>query len=290
MQPFVTRFAPSPTGYLHIGHAYSAMLAAQSAKQAAGKFVLRIEDTDQTRCRPHFEEATYVDLQWLGLQWDGPVRRQSDHLIEYQNLLAELDAKGLLYRCFKTRKEVLAAIASAPHDQEPGIMHGEVPYFGEPLPEAEERDRLSFGANFAWRLSMQSAKKYLGTRWDQLSFLEEGEGPAGESGKIPVKPDLFGDVILARKDTGTSYHLACTHDDALQGITHIIRGTDLFYVTHLHVLLQALCDWPTPVYRHHALLTDETGKKFSKRDQGKTLQAMRQSGMTPGEVRAQFPA
>jgi glutamyl-Q tRNA(Asp) synthetase len=271
---FATRFAPSPTGYLHRGHACSALTAYSAAREAAGRFVLRIEDIDATRCRPEFETAIYEDLAWLGLQWETPVRRQSEHLDDYQAALARLEADGLLYRCFRTRKEVAQAMASAPH----GAM--EV-FRGGPLPADEEARRLAAGEAFAWRLSLDAAARKLGGFAD-LSFVEDGEGA------IAARPELGGDVVLARRDVGVAYHLAVVVDDALQGITHVIRGRDLFEATHVQRLLQALLGLPTPVYRHHPLLTGPDGKRYAKRDHAETLRSLRERGMSAARLREEL--
>lgn len=271
---FVTRFAPSPTGDLHRGHAFSALTAFEAARAAGGRFILRIEDIDATRCRPQFEAGIHEDLAWLGLTWETPVRRQSEHLDDYQAALARLEADGLLYRCFRTRKEVAETMASAPH----GAM--EV-FRGRPLPLAEEMRRLTAGEPFAWRLSLDAAARKLGG-FGGLAFTEEGEGV------IQARPELGGDVVLARKDVGVAYHLAVTVDDALQGITHVIRGRDLFEATHVQRLLQALLALPTPLYRHHALLTGSDGKRFAKRDRAETLRSLRERGMSAATLRREL--
>ena len=277
---FVTRFAPSPTGYLHRGHAFSALTAYEAARAAGGRFILRIEDIDVTRSRPQFEDAIYEDLAWLGIQWETPVRRQSDHLDDYQAALAALTADHLTYRCFKTRKERAQAAASAPHGRAETFR-------GAALPAAEEAERLAAGAPFAWRLSLDAAEQALAGR--SLTFTEEGQGPGGEHGRIKVDPALSGgDVVLARKDVGVAYHLAVVVDDALQGVTHVIRGQDLFEAAHVQRLLQTLLDLPAPVYRHHRLLTGSDGKRFAKRDHAETLRDLRARGVTPGELRAEM--
>jgi glutamyl-Q tRNA(Asp) synthetase len=288
MSDFTTRFAPSPTGLLHLGHAFSALTAFEAAREAGGRFLLRVEDIDVTRCTLEFEQAIFEDLAWLGLEWETPVRRQSAHFPEYQRVLQTLAARGLVYRCFKTRKEIAEEIARAPHH--PGEGPDGVIYPGpeSPLSAAQEADRLARGDAFAWRLSMRACREALGSRFDALTFIEEGEGPQGEHGELPARPETLGDVILGRKDVGTSYHLACTHDDALQGVTHVVRGLDLFFATHVHRLLQALMDWPVPRYRHHRLLLDEDGQRFAKRDKSLTLQALRESGETPQSIRTRI--
>ena len=277
---FVTRFAPSPTGLLHRGHAYSALLAYEAAQAAGGTFLLRIEDIDATRARPEFEAAIFEDLAWLGIAWPTPVRRQSEHLDDYEAALARLAAEGLVYRCFRTRKEVAQAMASAPH----GAMD---PFRSAPLPAEEEAKRLARGEAFAWRLSLEAAQARLGG-FDDLSFLEDGQGPNGEGGLIQARPELGGDVVLARKDVGVAYHLAVVVDDALQGVTHVIRGCDLFEAAHVQRLLQALLALPTPVYRHHRLLAGPDGKRYAKRDRAETLQALRAAGLTPEQLRQEM--
>lgn len=282
MTDFVTRFAPSPTGLLHLGHAYSALTAWRAAKDAGGQFVLRIEDIDQTRCKREFEQAIYDDLEWLGIDWERPARRQSDHFDDYEKALERLRDKGVVYRCFKTRKEIADEIARAPHLTPSGPEGPQ--YVGEMLAAMEERALLAEGAPFAWRLSMQRAREVLGAGFDTLTFTEDGAGPNRETGDIKATPEIFGDAIIARKDLGTSYHLASVFDDALQGVTHVIRGEDLFPATHLHRLLQALLDLPAPTYRHHHLITDDEGKRFAKRDKAATLSSMRENGMTREDV------
>ena len=281
---FTTRFAPSPTGRLHLGHAFSAWLAWDAATRAGGRFLLRIEDIDAGRCRPEFEAGIYEELAWLGLVWEQPARRQSDHLADYAAALSKLRDDGLAYRCFRTRREVAEAIASAPH----GAPSMRPVFLGGRLSRDEEEDRLSTGAPFAWRLDLRRARDRLGERWNGLAFKEEGRGPTGETGLVPAEPDLFGDEIIARKDAGVSYHLAAVHDDALQGVSHVIRGEDLFASTHFHVLLQALLELPTPIYRHHRLITDADGKRFAKRDRSVTLEALREAGSTPSGLRGQL--
>jgi len=278
---FVTRFAPSPTGYLHRGHAFSALTAYEAARDAAdGRFLLRIEDIDRTRCRPEFEAAIYEDLAWLGLAWERPVRRQSDHMDDYSRALRELGERGLIYRCFRTRKEIAEAIEQAPH----GRMEA---FRGAPLPPEEEARRIVAGESYAWRLSLEHAKRALGG-FDRLTFVEEGSGPNGEAGLLRARPELGGDVVLARKDVGVAYHLAVVVDDALQGVTHVIRGQDLFEAAHVQRLLQALLGLPTPVYRHHRLLTDAQGRRFAKRDKAETLRELRAQGVTPQALRREM--
>jgi len=278
---FATRFAPSPTGRLHKGHAFSALTAWRAAKDVGGRFVLRIEDIDPTRCRPEFEAGIYEDLAWLGLEWETPVRRQSDHLAAYAAVVEALNRRGLLYRCFRTRKEILDAIGDAPHGPAEAARPG-------PHPAEEEAQLLAEGRPFAWRLSLDRAKQTLGgSAWERLSFVEEGSGPDGETGVIKARPETAGDVVLARKDAGTAYHLAVTHDDALQRISHVIRGQDLFEATHIQRLIQALMDWPAPVYRHHRLLAGPDGRRYAKRDRSVTLAELREGGLTPEALRAE---
>lgn len=278
---FVTRFAPSPTGLLHRGHAFSALTAHEAARAAAGRFILRIEDIDQTRCRPEHEAAILDDLTWLGLDWDGPMRRQSKHMADYAAVIDGLNARGLLYRCFRTRREILDGIGQAPHGAAEAVRPG-------PHGPDEEARLLDEGRPFAWRLSLDRAREALGAAWDDLAFTEAGAGPDGETGLIRARPETAGDVVLARKDAGVAYHLAATHDDALQGVTHVIRGHDLFEAAHIQRLIQALMGWPAPVYRHHRLLTGPDGKRYAKRDRSQTLAELRAVGMTAGALRAEL--
>lgn len=271
---FITRFAPSPTGLLHRGHAFSALTAFDAAVQAGGRFRLRIEDIDSARRRPEFEAAILEDLAWLGITWDGPVMMQSQRLDCYAAALEALRGEGLLYRCFKTRAEVLGAIGRAPHGPETA-------YFGGPIGPAEESRLLKAGAPFAWRLSVRAAERALGG-FAGLTFTEKGEG------EIAADPWLAGDVILARKDLGVAYHLAVVVDDAQAGVTHVIRGEDLREACHIQRLLQALLGLPTPVYRHHRLILRPDGKRLAKRDTGETLRSLREAGVTPAEIRAQL--
>lgn len=275
---FVTRFAPSPTGYLHRGHAYAALTAYKAAQNAGGRFLLRIEDIDVTRSRPEYDAAILEDLTWLGLSWAEPVRRQSEHLADYHAAIEALRARGLVYRCFKTRKEI--DIGRAPH--EPAV-----PYVGAPLPPDEEAERLDRGEAFAWRLSLAAAREALGG-FETLTFVEEGAGPNGETGLIQARPETAGDIVLARKDVGVAYHLAVVYDDALQGVTHVIRGCDLFEAAHIQRLLHALLELPTPTYRHHGLLVGPDGKRYAKRDKAQTLRELRASGVTAKALREEL--
>ncbi|MFN3834859.1 MAG: tRNA glutamyl-Q(34) synthetase GluQRS [Glycocaulis sp.] len=283
MTGFVTRFAPSPTGLLHLGHAYAALCAFGAAGEAGGICHVRIEDIDQTRCRPEFEDAIYTDLSWLGCNWPQPVRRQSTHRYDYQQALDRLIEAGLVYRCFRTRKEVADAIASAPHEA------GEV-FTGSPLPAREEAALMASGAPYAWRLSLAAAKAHLGPDHDALTIRVEALDAPHEPSEISADPARFGDVVIARKDAGTSYHLASVHDDALQGVTHIIRGVDLESSAHIHRLLQALLGYRPVIYRHHPLLTGADGERYAKRDRSLTLDALRREGRTPDDIRALIAA
>jgi glutamyl-Q tRNA(Asp) synthetase len=274
----VTRFAPSPTGYLHLGHAFAAITAQDAAK--GGRFLLRIEDIDTTRCRPEFEGAIYEDLKWLGLKWETPVLRQSDRFDAYRAALATLDAKHLLYPCFCTRAEIAAEIvhaSEAPHGPEGPIYPGTCRH----LSASERATRLASGAPYALRLDVAKAAG----RMLELNFEEHGRGPNGERGMIEVNPLLFGDVVLARKETPASYHLSVVVDDAFQGVTLVTRGNDLFFAAHIQRLLQALLGLSAPAYGHHRLILDEHGKKFSKRDAAATLRDLRARGVTPDQVR-----
>ncbi len=287
MTDFITRFAPSPTGQLHLGHAFSALTAFETAQKAGGRFLLRIEDIDTIRCQPEFEQAIYDDLEWLGLAWETPVRRQSEHFDEYRAGLDRLMAMGVVYRCFKTRKEILEDIGRAPHHPGEGPEGIIYPGPAEPLSADEEAEKIAAGEPYAWRLSMAAAQARLGDL-SRLTFQEIGEGPNGESGLCAIQPELIGDAILARKDIGTSYHLAVTLDDAKQDISHVIRGKDLFFATTMHRILQALLDLPVPVYQHHRLLTGDDGERFTKRDRSETLAAMRAAGANAADIRRQL--
>jgi glutamyl-Q tRNA(Asp) synthetase len=271
---FATRFAPSPTGYLHKGHAFSALTAFRAAQEAGGRFLLRIEDIDRTRCRPEYEAAIFEDLAWLGLDWEAPVRRQSEHMADYDAALDRLQAMGVLYRCFRTRSELANEFAAAPH----GAMEA---FRGSALPPDEEAERLARGEGYAWRLSLDAAAARL-SGFEGLRFFVEGEG------WVKARPEVGGDVVLARKDVRVSYHLASVLDDAAEGVTHVIRGLDLAEAAHVHRLLQALLDLPTPVYRHHALILGPDGKRLSKRDRSETLRELRARGMTPAQIREEL--
>lgn len=276
----VTRFAPSPSGPLHLGHAASALAGFRAARAAGGRFLLRIEDIDRARCRPEFESLIYEDLAWLGLEWERPVRRQSEHGGEHRAALDRLAARGLLYPCFCTRKEILAEIAAA--GEAPQGPDGPLyPGTCRALDQAERQRRLSAGAPHALRLDTPLAAALVGP----LSWSEEGLG------EVAVQPWRLGDAVLARKDIGAGYHVAVVVDDAAQGVNLVTRGRDLFEATHLQRLLQALLGLPAPRYRHHALVLDESGSRLAKRDGALAIRAMRAAGMTPAEVRAKagFP-
>jgi glutamyl-Q tRNA(Asp) synthetase len=277
----VTRFAPSPTGCLHLGHAFAAITAHDTAKQHGGRFLLRIEDIDRSRCRPEFEQAIYEDLAWLGLEWEQPVLRQSERFEAYRAALKQLDLQGLLYPCFCTRSEIameIARSAEAPHGPDGPIYPGTC----RRLDEDEGKMRVQAGMPYALRLDMHKAAEQAGA----LAFDECGDGPSGERGTVAVNPTLFGDVVLARKDVPASYHLAVVVDDAFQGVTLVTRGDDLFAATHVQRLLQALLNLPAPAYAHHRLILDEYGQKFSKRDRAVTLQELRAGGATADDIRA----
>ena len=276
----VTRFAPSPTGLIHLGSAYSALFAERAAREASGRFLLRIEDIDRARCRPEFTDAIFEDLGWLGLRWEEPVRRQSDHFADYRAALGRLEAMALLYPCFCTRTEIVAEIAAAgaaPHLADPHGAEGP-PYPGtcRRLEAGPRAERLARGDNHALRLDVAKAAAIAGP----LAWHDRARGDQA------ARPELLGDVVLARKDVPTSYHLAVTLDDHLQGITLVTRGEDLFVATHTHRLLQALLGLATPDYHHHKLLLGPDGRRFAKRDRSLTLRALREAGRTPAEVRA----
>lgn len=266
----VTRFAPSPTGFLHLGHGFSALFAASQGD----RFLVRIEDIDQGRCRPEFVSAIYEDLAWLGLEWETPVRCQSQHLEDYQAALKTLAAQELIYPCFCTRSDIKAEIdraGGAPQGPDGPVYPG----LCRALSSAEREDRLAAGEAHALRLDIAQAVENAGP----LNWSDR------QRGNVIANPRQFGDVVLARKDTPTSYHLAVTVDDALQGVTLVTRGEDLAPATDVHRLLQALLDLPVPEYHHHRLLTDRAGRRFAKRDRSLTLRALREAGQTPDQIR-----
>jgi glutamyl-Q tRNA(Asp) synthetase len=284
MPPPVFRFAPSPNGYLHLGHAYSALLNFDAARQTVGRFLLRIEDIDTTRCRPEYEAAIYQDLAWLGITWEVPVRRQSEHLTDYRQAVEKLIAGGLVYPSFETRGEITKLVAQREADAPwPRDPDGVPLYPGEAkrlAPEARAQ-RIESGAPFALRLDMAAACARAG----ELGWVEHGCGSDGETGTVAARPQAWGDVILARKETPTSYHLAVVIDDALQGVTEVVRGSDLFWSTSVHRLLQALLGLPAPAYRHHRLVIDGEGRKLSKSTQATGLRELRAGGATPADIR-----
>ncbi|MEC5125928.1 tRNA glutamyl-Q(34) synthetase GluQRS [Verrucomicrobiales bacterium BCK34] len=269
-----TRFAPSPTGHLHKGHAYSALLAYRIATENNGRFHLRIEDIDHTRCTPENTQQIYDDLHWLGLEWEEPVRFQSEHLADFAAAAKQLEEAGWLYPCFCTRKEILREIETAghaPHGAEGPLYPG----ICRKLSGDERQTRIAAGESHAMRLDLERALNHLNGApgWnDTLKGPQEG------------KPETLGDAVIVRKDIGTSYHLAVVHDDALQGITDIVRGVDLFESTHIHRVLQELLGYPEPTYHHHELLTDDNGERLAKRNQSITLKSLRESGLTAAEL------
>lgn len=281
----VTRFAPSPTGRLHLGHAWSARQAWRRARdgdgRGGGRFLLRIEDIDTGRCRPEYEAAIFEDLAWLGLDWERPVLRQSEHFGRYRAALAAIREQGLAYPCFCTRADIrreIEAAGGAPHGPSgsPQAPGGGLRYPGtcRGLAAAERQARIDRGDPHAWRLDTAVAL----ARFGELTWQDE------LAGAVTADPAPFGDVVLARKDIPTSYHLAVTVDDARQGVTLVVRGADLFAATHVHRLLQAILGLPAPTYVHHPLLLDEQGKRFAKRDRALTIRALREKGLSPAEV------
>lgn len=263
-----TRTAPSPTGRLHLGHAYSALFAYEAAR--GGRFLLRIEDIDRQRCRPEFEAGIVEDLAWLGLRWETPVRRQSEHLAEYAEAVARLRGLGLVYPCFCTRAEI-AQSGQAPHGPDgpvyPGTCRG--------LDAAVREERIAAGTPYALRLDMSEALARAG----RLDWRDRAHG------LVPATPGIFGDVVIARKDIPTSYHLSVTFDDHLQGVTLVTRGEDLFDSTHVHRLLQALLGLATPEYHHHPLVLGPDGRRLAKRAAAPTLRSLREAGHSPEDVR-----
>ncbi|MDA0786804.1 MAG: tRNA glutamyl-Q(34) synthetase GluQRS [Proteobacteria bacterium] len=276
-ETLTTRFAPSPTGLLHLGHAYSALFAGRLAQAAEGRFILRIEDIDPGRCRPEFEDAIIEDLAWLGLEWVQPVWRQSERMDDYAAALDKLDGMGLLYPCFCTRKDIAAEISqagAAPHLGHDGLDGPVYPGICKSLDAETRATRIADGEPHALRLDMDAAIARAGTlTWHDRS-----------RGEQTAAPEIFGDVVLARKDVATSYHLAVTVDDAAQGITLVTRGTDLFAATHIHRLLQALLGLDVPEWHHTPLLANSDGERLAKRDRAFTLRAMRDAGTDPGEI------
>jgi glutamyl-Q tRNA(Asp) synthetase len=283
----VTRFAPSPTGPLHLGHAFAAITAFRAAKNAGGRFLLRMEDIDRTRCRAVYEGEILEDLAWLGLDWERPVRRQSEHFEFYRQSLEKLEKADLLYPCFCTRREIADEIeraSNAPHLHLHGTEGPLYPGTCRGLSSAQRTARLAEGGPFALRIDIQKASSLTG----ELTFFESGQGPKDEHGRQEVRPELLGDVVLARKEVPASYHLAVVADDALQQVSLVTRGEDLFHATHIQRLLQCLLALPEPRYAHHRLILDPNGKKFSKRDASVTLRALREKGMRQQDIRAQL--
>jgi glutamyl-Q tRNA(Asp) synthetase len=280
----ILRFAPSPNGYLHLGHAYSALLNYDQARERGGRLLLRIEDIDAPRSRPEFETAIYDDLAWLGISWEQPVRRQSEHFDDYEAAIAKLSAQGLLYPSFESRSEIAALVAEReqhgrwPHDPDGTPLY---PGRARKISSAERERRLDAGEPYALRLAMDAAVARAGV----LTWTESGMGPQSQAGLVTAAPQMWGDVILARKETPTSYHLAVTVDDALAGASDIVRGLDLFWSTSIHRLLQALLGLPEPVYHHHKLILDADGRKLSKSTQATSLRELRAGGATAADIR-----
>lgn len=282
--PPVFRFAPSPNGYLHLGHAYSALLNADLARQTGGRLLLRIEDIDRARCKPEFEAAIHEDLAWLDIDWEIPVRRQSEHFEQYRAATDRLDALGLLYPSFESRAEIARLVAAEqitgkwPHDPDGVPLYPGVAKSLSPAAVAELRRA---GLPTALRLDMAKACQQAG----ELAWTEGGAGPSGETGAVPARPEAWGDVILARKEIPTSYHLSVVIDDALQGVTDVVRGQDLFWSTSVHRLLQTLLGLQQPTYRHHPLLRDERGAKLAKSTGATALRELRARGLRPSDIR-----
>jgi glutamyl-Q tRNA(Asp) synthetase len=279
----IFRFAPSPNGYLHLGHALSALLNHDLARRAGGRMLLRIEDIDPTRCRPEFEQSIYADLEWLGITWEQPVRRQSEHFDEYRAALDRLERDGLVYPAFESRAEIARMVDARVRESGspwPSDPDGAPLYPGNrrSLSVVERRKRRA-DEPFALRLDMAEALARIGK---PLTWLESENG---EKREIHAEPQRWGDVILGRKETPASYHLSVVLDDALQGVTHVVRGLDLYESTAAHRLLQELLGLPAPVYRHHRLLLDDEGRKLAKRDPSTTLRDLRAAGWTGPDVR-----
>jgi len=265
----ITRFAPSPTGYLHLGHAASAWHVWTEAAKLGAQVLLRIEDIDTTRCRPDFTDAIFEDLAWLGFRWPEPVRIQSEHFTDYARVVDDLALRGLAYRCFRTRKEV-----------DDLIVDGDA-FIGAPLSSAEESAKIEAAVPFAWRLNLSEAQAQLADVWNELSYDELT--PKGRVTHRAI-PQQHGDIVIARKDSPSAYHLAATHDDALQGVTHIVRGRDLEDAPHIQVLLQTLMGWPPVTYVHHDLIVGADGKRLSKSNKSASLRQLRENGTRPAEI------
>ncbi len=281
--PPVFRFAPSPNGYLHLGHALSALLDFEMARAAGGRFLLRIEDIDATRCRPEYETAIYEDLAWLGIAWEEPVRRQSEHLDDYRAAIAKLSEMDLIYPSFESRSEIATLVAERdavdgwPRDPDGAPIY---PGTSKHLTRAERTRRMA-SEPYALRLDISAAA----TRTGPLQWQETGNGPHGESGTIIAAPEAWGDVVLGRRETPTSYHLSVVVDDAAQGVTHVVRGQDLFWASSVHRLIQALLGLPMPAYHHHRLILDKDGRKLSKSTRATALRELRSQGVTPRDIR-----
>jgi glutamyl-Q tRNA(Asp) synthetase len=286
MSSLVCRFAPSPNGYLHLGHALSALMNFDLARAAGGRFLLRIEDIDRARCRSKFETAIYEDLSWLGISWDGPVERQSEHLDEYRAALARLEAEGLVYPSFESRAEIAGLVSATPgtwpRDPDGAPLY---PGTAAALSRSERARRVAAGEPHALRLDMAAAIARAGALKSSLTWTETGAGPDGETGTVAAAPARWGDVVLGRKEAPASYHLSVVIDDARQGVTRVVRGRDLFWSTGVHRLLQALLHLPVPVYHHHRLVLDAAGRKLSKSTQATALHSLRQDGVTAAEIR-----
>jgi len=280
----ILRFAPSPNGHLHLGHAYSALLNHDMARDLGGRLLLRIEDIDVSRCRPEYEAAIYQDLAWLGISWDTSVRRQSEQFDDYRAALAKLEAQGLIYPSFESRSEIAALVAARDRQGRwPRDPDGVPLYPGDArqLPAAERERRRRAGEPYALRLALDAAIARAGV----LTWTETGSGPQGQTGVVEAAPQMWGDVVLARKEVPASYHLAAAVDDALQGVTDVVRGQDLFWATGIHRLLQVLLGLPQPVYHHHKLILDVDGRKLSKSTQATSLRELRAAGATAVDVR-----
>jgi glutamyl-Q tRNA(Asp) synthetase len=280
----VFRFAPSPNGYLHLGHAFSALLNFDLARASGGRFLLRIEDIDATRCRPEFEAAIYEDLEWLGISWETPVRRQSEHFSAFREAVEKLADRGLIYPAFESRAEIARLVAERevvapwPRDPDGAPLY---PGAARSFSASARRQLIGQGLPYALRLDMTAAM----AQAPDLTWSERGAGPDGETGLVTACPEAWGDVILARKETPTSYHLSVAIDDALQGVTDVVRGQDLFWSTSVHRLLQALLGLPQPAYRHHRLVLDAAGHKLSKSTRATALRELRGQGATPAHIR-----
>jgi glutamyl-Q tRNA(Asp) synthetase len=280
----ILRFAPSPNGYLHLGHAYSALLNHDMARDLGGRLLLRIEDIDVSRCRPQYEAAIYQDLGWLGISWDTSVRRQSEQFDDYRAALAKLEAQGLIYPSFESRSEIAALVAARdrqghwPRDPDGAPLY---PGDARQLLAGERERRRRTGEPYALRLALDAAIARAGA----LTWTETGSGPQGQTGIVEAAPQMWGDVVLARKEVPASYHLAVAIDDARQGVTDVVRGQDLFWATGIHRLLQALLGLPQPVYHHHKLILDADGRKLSKSTQATSLRKLRAAGATAADIR-----